>query len=387
MQTVGQARSRTLSELLPSREMRPLRTIALLFCVCASLALASDWTVIRHQDRDYVSFANVAQFYQFPDYTRVNRTVSLRSDHRGIRATAGTSELYINGVRFFTDFPIVFDNNEDLVSVMDVSKMIEPVLRPSRIANTGRVETVVLDPGHGGNDQGTMNRWGTEKAFALDVANAAREELLREGFRVELTRSSDEYVALEDRVQLANRFPHAVFVSIHFNSGGGAGVESYALAPAGVPSNASNESHMAPNEVQRCEGNLHDPHNIALSAAVHASVLAHTGAFDRGVRHARFHVLRNINIPAVLVEGGFLTDSAEGQRIATAQYRERLGQAIAQGVQNYNNAVNYRNGAGTFAAARVNLPPHERSITEPLQPIAQPSANPDEPSASGGGGN
>jgi N-acetylmuramoyl-L-alanine amidase len=211
--------------------------------------------------------------------------------------------------------------------------------------------------------------------------------LVRAGFRVELTRSSDIGVSLEDRVQFANRFPHAVFVSIHFNSGGGAGVESYALAPAGVPSNASNESHVAPTEVQPCEGNLHDPHNIALTAAVHASVLAHTGAFDRGVRHARFHVLRNINIPAVLVEGGFLTDSTEGQRIATTQYRQRLGQAIALGVQNYNNAVNYRNGAGTFAAARTSLPPHEQSITEPLRPIANQPASTDEPSASTGGGN
>lgn len=367
------------------RQMRLTKLVLVMICVCGATAIGADWTVIHHQDRDYVSFTNVAQFYQFPDYTRVNRTVSLRSDRRGIRATAGTSELYINGVRFFTDFPIVFDNNEDLISVMDVSKMIEPVLRPSRIANTGRVETVVLDPGHGGTDQGTMDRWGTEKAYALDVALTAREELMRAGFRVELTRSNDVGVSLEDRVQFANRFPHAVFVSIHFNSGGGAGAESYAVAPAGVPSNASNESHVAPTEVQRCEGNLHDPHNIALTAAVHASVLAHTGAFDRGVRHARFHVLRNISIPAVLVECGFLSESAEGQRIATAQYRQRLGQALAQGVQNYNNAVNYR-GNGTLASARTNLPPHEQSITDPLQPIANQSARSDEPSASIGGG-
>jgi N-acetylmuramoyl-L-alanine amidase len=249
------------------------------------------------------------------------------------------------------------------------------------------VQTVVLDPGHGGTDQGTMNRWGTEKAFALDVAFTAREQLLRAGFKVEMTRTSDIGVSLEDRVQFANRFPNAVFVSIHFNSAsGGAGVESYALAPAGVMSNASNESHVAPNEVQPCEGNLHDPHNIALTAALHASALARSGAFDRGVRHARFHVLRNIKVPAVLVEGGFLSDPAEGQRIATAQYRQRLGVAIAQGVQNYDAAVNYRSGGATFAAARTNLPPHEHSITEPLQAIANTPVSADEPSASIRGG-
>lgn len=329
---------------------------------------AGEWNVMRVNNRDYVSFANVAQFYQFPEYTRVSRTVSLRSERRGIRAQAGTSELFINGVRFFTDFPIVAQADDDLVSVMDIAKIIEPVLRPSRIANSHKVETVVLDPGHGGTDQGTMNRWGTEKAFALDVALTAREQLLRAGYKVEMTRSSDIGVSLEDRDQFANGFSNAVYVSIHFNSGGGSGVESYALAPAGVVSNASAESQVSPNQVQACAGNIQDARNIALTAAIHASVLSRTAAFDRGVRHARFHVLRNIKVPAVLLEGGFLSDPREGQRIATAQYRQQLGQAIAQGIKNYDAAVNFRNGGATFAAARTNLPPHEQGISEPLQP-------------------
>jgi N-acetylmuramoyl-L-alanine amidase len=346
------------------------------FCIIAS---AGEWNVLQQRGREYVTFANVAQFYQFPEYTRVSRTVSLRSDHRGIRAQAGTSELYINGVRFFTDFPILSQGEDDLISAMDVSKLIEPVLRPSRIAGSQKVETVVLDPGHGGTDQGTMNRWGTEKGFALDVALTAREQLLRAGLKVEMTRSSDVGLSLEDRVNFANRFPNSLFVSIHFNSAsGGAGVESYALAPAGVVSNASAESHASPNEVQPCAGNAQDNRNVALTAAVHAAVLSKVGAFDRGVRHARFHVLRNIKVPAVLVEGGFLSDPAEGQRIATAQYRQRLGQAIAQGIQNYNAAVNYRSGGATFAAARTNLPPHEQPITAPLQPLSSIDPGPPE---------
>jgi hypothetical protein len=83
-------------------------------------------------------------------------------------------------------------------------------------------------------------------------------------------------------------------------------------------------------------------------------------------------------VPAVLLEGGFLSDPAEGQRIATAQYRQRLGQAIAQGIQNYNAAVNYRSGGATFAAARTNLPPHEQPITAPLQPLSSIDPGPPE---------
>jgi N-acetylmuramoyl-L-alanine amidase len=341
--------------------------LTLVLALLGSGAWASDWTVVRQRDRPYVTFANVAQFYQFPDYTRVNRTVSIRSEHRVIRAQAGTSEFWINGVRFFANFPLVSSGNDDLISVMDVSKIIEPVLRPSRIQKAERIETVVLDPGHGGTDQGASSNWGTEKGFALDVALAARRELTRAGYRVEMTRANDVAVSLEDRVNFANRFPRAVFVSIHFNSSsGGAGVESYALAPEGVPSNASSEHHASGPGEERQAGNARDGQNIALTASIHAAVLSRVSAFDRGVRHARFHVLRDIKIPAVLLEGGFISDPAEGQRIASSYYRLQLGTAIAQGVQNYNAAVNYRAGVANFAIAKTNLPPHSHSITEPL---------------------
>jgi len=332
-----------------------------------AVAFGSDWTVVRQRDRSYVTFSNVAQFYQFPDYTRVNRTVSLRSERRVIRAQAGTSELSINGVRFFTNFPLLSNRDEDLISVMDVSKIIEPVLRPSRIHKAERVETVVLDPGHGGTDQGASSRWGTEKGFALDVALAARKELIRAGYRVEMTRVNDVGVSLEDRVKFANSFQRAVFVSIHFNSSsGGSGVESYALAPEGVASHASNGHHTSGASTEGLAGNALDGQNIALTASIHAAVLSGVSTFDRGVRHARFHVLKDIKIPAVLLEAGFISDPAEGQRIATNNYRQRIGVAIAQGIQNYNAAVNYRAGTANFAVAKAKLPPHTRLITDPL---------------------
>lgn len=344
---------------------------------------ATEWNVIQHQGRDYVSFGNVAEFYHFGEYSHANRTVSLRSDRRGIRAQADSSEIYINGVRFFTHLPIVTEGRESLISALDVGKIIEPVLRPSRIKGAQPVETVILDPGHGGTDQGTMNRWGTEKGFALDVAMTAREQLLRAGFKVEMTRTTDVGVSLDDRVDFANRFANAVFVSIHFNSAsGGSGVESYSLAPEGVPSNATpGENHASALDLQRYPGNEQDGQNIALSAAVHAAVLSRVAPFDRGVRHARFKILRNIKVPALLVEGGFLSDPEEGQRIATAQYRQQLGAAIAQGVQAYNTAVNYRAGSSgaTFAVVRANLPPHARSIAEPLSAYQATAAPPPEP--------
>jgi N-acetylmuramoyl-L-alanine amidase len=297
-----------------------------------------------------------------------------------IRAQAGTSELSINGVRFFTNFPLLSSRDDDLISVMDVSKIIEPVLRPSRIRNAGKIETVVLDPGHGGDDQGASSRWGSEKSFALDVAIAARKELIRAGYRVEMTRVKDVGVPLEDRVAFANRFQHAVFVSIHFNSSaGGAGVESYSLAPEGVSSNASSEHHISGAGMERHTGNALDNQNVALTASIHAAVLTHVSVFDRGVRHARFHVLRDIKIPAMLLEAGFISDPSEGPRIASGYYRQRLGAAIAQGIHDYDAAVNYQADITNFAVAKTNLPPHSRSISEPLNTDKPLEPNPSHP--------
>jgi N-acetylmuramoyl-L-alanine amidase len=359
-----------------------------LFLTAAVAWAAGEWTVTKHQNRDYVTFSNVAHFYSFPEYTRVSHTVSLRSERRGIRAKAGTSELYINSVRFVTDFPILSEGDDELISAMDVSKLIEPIMRPNRLHNAQKIQTVVLDPGHGGVDQGASNQWGTEKMFALDVAMHARSELQRAGYKVEMTRTRDNAVSLEDRVKFANRFKDALFISIHFNySGNAEGLESYALAPAGVPSNAANESHVSSADVAACAGNAQDEHNIALSAAIHAMVLSRASMFDRGVKHARFHVLRDVKLPAVLIECGFLSNSSEGQRIATAQFRQDVAAAIAQGVKNYDAAVNFRANGQTFAAAPKTLPPHTQSIIEPLNDSAQQARNSDPASVSISGTN
>jgi N-acetylmuramoyl-L-alanine amidase len=356
-----------------------------LTCLAAlpCLGFAADWKIIRVEERDYVSFGNVAQFYHFPQFTAASRTVSLRGDRSSIRAQAGTSEFHINGVRFFSDYPLLVRGDENLISALDVARIIEPVLRPNKISAGKQIDTVVLDPGHGGNDSGTAGPRGNEKNYTLDVALSAREELLRAGFKVEMTRSADQNISLEDRVAFANRFPHALFISIHFNSAdAGAGVETYTLAPAGVPSNASTEDHPAAVDVEWHPGNAHDPANIALAAAVQGAVLSRVSTFDRGVRHARFQVLRDIRIPAVLVEAGFLNDPVEGMHIASPQYRQQLGHAIGQAVSAYHRAVNFESNGPALAFSASKLPPHARLITEslcetppaPAEPVQKPSA-------------
>ena len=346
----------------------------------AQAAAPNEWKVIQAEGQDYVSFANVAQFYQFPRFTQVNQAVSLASDRTSLRAQAGTSEFSLNGVRFFSDYPLLVRGEENLISAIDVAKIIEPVLRPNRIANAQPITTIVLDPGHGGDDSGTTTVLGNEKIYTLDVALVARDELLRAGFKVEMTRSKDENVSLEQRVEFANRFSDALMISIHFNSApGGSGVETYALAPAGVPSNTSAEEHPATTGIQLYPGNEHDAANIALAAAIQGAVLSQVSVFDRGVRHARFLVLRESRLPAVLVEAGFLNDPNEAAKIASPSYRQQLGQALARAVTTYQQATTCQANEMILAKAR-NLPPHSRSILDPLgamapaKPAQSPSA-------------
>jgi len=224
-----------------------------------------------------------------------------------------------------------------MVSRMDLTKVIEPVLRPSRIKDAEKVDTIILDPGHGGHDRGATSRFGAEAEFALDTAQRTRDLLRRLGFKVYLTRESNVFIPLDARVKFANKFPNAIFVSIHYNSGqtGAAGVETYTLAPRGVPSTASDGPRVS--DLVACSGNAHDAANMALATATHAALITKLAPFDRGIKRARFVV-----IPGVLIEGGFVSNAGESSRIASALYRQNLAAAIATALQNYRLAVGPR---------------------------------------------
>jgi N-acetylmuramoyl-L-alanine amidase len=168
------------------------------------------------------------------------------------------------------------------------------------------VDTVVIDAGHGGHDRGGgPGQRIPEKPYTLDVALRLRARLREAGFRTVMTRDGDYFVGLRERCQIANSQEDAVFVSIHFNSApreGASGIETY----------------------------YYSGRSASLAAALHAAVVQNLGAEDRHVRVRGYFVLRHTDIPAVLIEGGFLTNYAEGERISgSAAYRQRLADTIA----------------------------------------------------------
>lgn len=319
--------------------MRPvfLALIALLFIGLSGLH-ATDWTVIKYEGRDYVTFENMAEFYGLTGAKREGTTETMSIGTRSLRGQSGSVEFYINGLKFNLSYPVIDHQGHLCVSRMDLVKVIEPVLRPSKIQGAEAIDTIVLDAGHGGHDNGAMSLYGAEKTYTLDVASRARMLLMQAGLKVVMTRSTDTFVPLEERCQIANKYQNGLFVAIHFNSGGnGTGVETYTLAPRGVPSMMADGPRVS--DLQECPGNVRDAENMALATATHAAVIIRSRMADRGIKRARFVVIRDITIPGVLVEGGFLSNNYDARLIAMPEYRQQLATSIYQAVQLYRKAV------------------------------------------------
>jgi N-acetylmuramoyl-L-alanine amidase len=179
---------------------------------------------------------------------------------------------------------------------------------PSELHAISSSQTVVIDAGHGGFDRGGIpGQRVAEKGMNLDVAQRLASRLRSAGYRVVMTRNSDVFVTLGDRVRIANSYPNAIFVCIHFNSAtraGANGIETYYY---------SNQS-------------------AQLAANIHRQVVSGTTTDNRGIRRRGYFVLRRTSIPAVLVECGFLTNPYETRLALTSNYRQTLADRIADGV-------------------------------------------------------
>ncbi len=206
----------------------------------------------------------------------------------------------------------------------------------SHAAQTGRTSenvTVVIDAGHGGHDRGGIpGQRVAEKVMTLDVAQRLRNVLEASGYHVVMTRDSDVFVPLGTRVAIANSYRNAIFVCVHFNATnrmGASGIETYFYSRDSLP----------------------------LASAIHHFVVGGAPSANRGVRRRGYYVLRKTNIPAVLVECGFLTNPTEAAYAQTASYRQKLAEEIAAGVGGRNSV------GGALSTTRV-----ATSETVPLQP-------------------
>ena len=169
------------------------------------------------------------------------------------------------------------------------------------------------------------------------MAKQLQTALRAKGYTVMMTRSTDRYPTLDDRVNMHARTRADLFISIHCNASvvkSISGIETFAMTPVGAPSSSDTKASFV-----KGRGNNFDKQNYRLAYEIQRQLIARTGANDRGVKHARFYVIKNVNCPAVLIETGFLSNYREGSSLLTAKRQKATVDAIVAGILCYTAAV------------------------------------------------
>lgn len=198
---------------------------------------------------------------------------------------------------------------------------IQELTPPPRLVPTRQYPLILIDPGHGGEDKGAESPFKPgcqEKSLTLATSCLVKDFLQQMGYPIKMTRSEDIFIPLQTRASMANEAKPALFVSIHYNSApnkGANGIEVFYYLSK-IDKKRTNDSK-------------------ALASIVLAKVLERTGAKSRGVKSENFAVIRETEMPAILIEGGFLTNQEEMQKIKDPLYIRQLALGIALGVDQY----------------------------------------------------
>ncbi len=249
-------------------------------------------------------------------------------------------DIYINGNRLWLGFPVANVGGHLHIALSDYYKNITAILFPKKPNFSLALGHIILDAGHGGKDFGAINKklGLNEKTFALDMAKRLGAMLQSYGFKVSYTRSTDVFLPLENRYLIANKLKGDMFISLHFNattSGNVSGIETFSMTPAGQYSTTASKITDSCKKVYA--SNKYDEWNKLLGFCVNSSLLTVTKAIDRGAKNARFTVLTGVDMPAILVEGGFLTNNTEALKIKSSAYRDTLARAILGGILKYQS--------------------------------------------------
>lgn len=243
----------------------------------------------------------------------------------------------------------VFHLLEPFRVVIDIARQ-PPGAGPKGAGRT--VSRVALDPGHGGNDSGASGPTGLkEKDVTLAISQKIAPALARQGIEVAVTREDDRYVTLEERTARANAFGADLFVSIHCNAsenGKRKGIETYILDTTAsemagkVAARENGASQAASNEVAQLLASMRLADQATRStrlaellqkAAIGSIGSQYQDVVDGGVHHAGFYVLVGARMPAVIFETSYISNSLEEQRLGSAEYQQRLADAVANAIK------------------------------------------------------
>lgn len=326
---------------------------------------------------EYVPLGSVAAHLGLKlTYPVPGRKAVLSAPGARIEVELDSRDILVNGLRVFLGDPVAYERGRLGVSRIDFDRCLAPMVRPGFGTSAPRPpKIIVLDPGHGGRDEGTQNqKLGLkEKVLTLDVALRLEKLLKAEGYTVLLTRTTDRELSprkeldLTMRAEMANRAHADLFLSIHFNAApkNTHGTEVYTYAPArqhatvwwSEMAKSDDDIEDAPQPVNRF-----DHWSVVFAQALHRELLHALKTEDRGKKIAHWAVLKPLDCPGVLVEPAIISNDAEAKRAADPAFRQQIAEALAAGVRSYTATVDsIRAKRGVSAAT-----PRGRAASRPL---------------------
>lgn len=226
------------------------------------------------------------------------------------------------------------------------------------------IPLVVLDAGHGGHDGGAVAGGTIEKNLALELTLRLRDELLREGLRVKMTRDTDIFVPLEERAAMANEAGAAAFVSLHLNtssSGEVSGVETYFTERKSLSVQRALQAKWS-----LTTGSLKDKRGRWLAECLQQHVCRVTKTADRGIKERNYAVVSQTSVPAALVECGFLTHPTEAAKLKQEAYQKQLTAGLVAGILQYLKAHHHHPQRGIqLLTGPATAPQEEREVATP----------------------
>lgn len=335
-------------------------------------ALASQ--TVKVDGKDYIPLAVIAKFYQAGcEWDTIARRADLIKASKSFSFYVGMEYAAVNGCPERMSAPAVFYEGAVAIPADFAIERIGKILgRPQitkgpqpPITQKYMIRKIILDPGHGGDDPGAIGNTGLrEKDLVLDIAKRVREKLSEKGVDAVLTRDRDKFIPLAKRSQIANESDADFFVSVHANAArlrGARGFEVYYLSNA-VDDNAravqaAEDSFLKFDDSSFLHRNTdleatvwdlvyteNREESIELARYIAKAVDDQTSLKNRGVKSARFCVLRGTQMPSVLVEVGFISNSAEERNLKNPEYREAVASAIAKGILNYKKIYESTDG-------------------------------------------
>lgn len=280
----------------------------------------------------YYNIAGTAAKYRM-SLSKNDKKLHFSGSGRTLQMDVSSRRIVWNGMPLSLGYPVVWNKGNVLVSDSDWFSTLSILFNPG-IVPGHRLRTITLDAGHGGSDRGASGKFSKEKDITLRLTRRVAAILTACNYRVHLTRRSDVTLSLKERTARQRAAGSDLFVSIHVNASlnkSASGIETYCLTPADAPSTTGKF------KLQKNPANRFDVNNFALACRIQYFLIKKTGAVNRGVRRARFAVLRDISSPGVLIETGFISNAAEEKLLNNPAYMENLARGIAAGIVSYHD--------------------------------------------------